>query len=173
MSRFSQVQTIYKVSVECHFLLPLWFVDNRLFDIKYGMNWFISIRIHTLDNIGSNDMGRLLSGYSWSPCFRIGVTSAIFQIFGKVPDIKESLIIAVTVGRNDDKQFLKTRTVILSFPGAFLLALNWLPFRLLCIPLFQMKIVVPVDDTLEQRMVWWCIQNAKFLLLKNSNLLFP
>ena len=56
-------------------------------------------------------MGRLLSGFSWSPCFRIGVTSAVFQIFGKVPDIKESLIIAVRVGRIDGKQFFKNENI--------------------------------------------------------------
>ena len=73
-------------------------------------------------------MGRLLSGFSWSPCFRIGVTSAIFQIFGKVPDVRESLIIAVRVGRIDDKQFFKTRTVILSFPGAFPVGIELITF---------------------------------------------
>ena len=64
-------------------------------------------------------MGQLLSGFSWSPCFKMSVTSANFQIFGKVPDEKESLIIAAKVGRINGKQFFKRRTVILSFPGAF------------------------------------------------------
>ena len=73
-------------------------------------------------------MGRLLSGFSWSPCFRIGVTSAVFQSFGKVPDIKESLIIAVRVERIDGKQFYKTRTVILSFPGAFPVGIELITF---------------------------------------------
>ena len=73
-------------------------------------------------------MGRLLSGFSWSRCFRIGVTSAIFQIFAKIPDVRESLIIAVRVERIDDKQFFKTRTVILSFPGAFPVGIELITF---------------------------------------------
>ena len=62
-------------------------------------------------------MGRLLFDFSRSPCFRIGVTSA--KLFGKIPDIKESLIIAVRVGRIEGREFRKTRAVFLSFPGAF------------------------------------------------------
>ena len=69
--------------------------------------------------MGSNDMGRLLSGSSWSPCFKMGITSDIFQMVGKVPVVKELLINDVNVGRIEDRQFFKTRTVILSFPGAF------------------------------------------------------
>ena len=64
-------------------------------------------------------MWRLLSGFSWSRCFRIRVTSAVFQIFGKIPNLKESLIIAVRVGRIDGREFRKKSAVILSFPGAF------------------------------------------------------
>ena len=73
-------------------------------------------------------MGLLLSGFSWSPCFRIGVTSAVLQIFGKIPDIKKSSIIAVRMGRIDGREFRKTYTVILSFPGAFPVGIELITF---------------------------------------------
>ena len=48
----------------------------------------------------------------------MGVTSAVFQISGNVPDVNESLIIVVKVGAIDDRQHFKTLAVILSLPGA-------------------------------------------------------
>ena len=106
------------VSVEWNCLFPLCVDDNRLFDSRYGTNWFKAIRSHTLDKIGNSDIGRLFSGFSWYPCLNIGVTSAVFQINGNVPDVNEALIIVVNVGAIDDKQQFNILTVILSFPGA-------------------------------------------------------
>ena len=58
--------------------------------------------------------------------FRIVVTSAVFQIFGEVPDVNESLIIAIRVERIDGKQFFKTHT--LSFPGTFRVGIELITF---------------------------------------------
>lgn len=52
----------------------------------------------------------------------MGVTSAVFQIVGKVQTLSEVFTIEVIVGRIDRRQSLMTRTGILSFdfPGALL-----------------------------------------------------
>ena len=49
----------------------------------------------TLDATLSSDNGRLFGGCSWSPSFRSGMTSAIFQSDGKVEVPSEQLIISV------------------------------------------------------------------------------
>ena len=52
----------------------------------------------------------------------MGVTSAVFQIVGKVQTLSEVFTTELIVGRTDRRQSLMTRTRILSldFPGALL-----------------------------------------------------
>ena len=111
-SRIASVVCTKDVSVEWYFLFPLCDVVNRFWDSRYGTNWFKAIRSHTFDKIGSNDIGLLLSGFSWSPCLRIGVTSAVFQISGKVLDVRDVLMMLVIVGAMEGRQHFKTLAVV-------------------------------------------------------------
>ena len=48
------------------------------------------ILLHILNRMGWREMGLLLFGSSWSPSFKIGETSAIFQARGKMPLVGEA-----------------------------------------------------------------------------------
>ena len=55
--------------------------------------------MHTLDKIGNKEIGLLLPGFSKSPSFKVGDTSAIFQSLGKVQVVlKEEFIMEVIEG---------------------------------------------------------------------------
>ena len=55
--------------------------------------------MHTLDKIGNKEIGLLLPGFSKSPSFKAGDTSAIFQSLGKVQVVlKEEFIMEVIEG---------------------------------------------------------------------------
>ena len=82
------------------------------------MNWLWAILSHTFDSTGKSEMRLLFLACSASPSLGIGVTSAIFQVLGKVSETKELLMIIVIVGRIAGKQSFITRMVILSIPGA-------------------------------------------------------
>ena len=68
-----------------------------------------AILSQTLDNTGNSDIGLLLFGTSSSPSLGMGVTTAIFHIFGKVALSKVALIIEVIEGNMAGRQSLMTR----------------------------------------------------------------
>jgi len=68
----------------------------------------------TFDKTGKSEIGLLLFANSWFSVLGGGVTSANFQVVGNMYDVIEVLIIDVITGR----QSFKTRTEILSMPGA-------------------------------------------------------
>jgi len=61
--RIKSVEEISDVSVECHFLLPLCFMEIICLDVKYGVSWFNSTLSRTLESMGSNEIGLLV----WLP----------------------------------------------------------------------------------------------------------
>ena len=79
----------------------------------------------TLDNTGNSDIGLLLFGTSSSPSLGIGVTTAIFHIFGKIALSKVALIIEVIEGNMAGRQSLMTRIGTLSMPGALFEAIDF------------------------------------------------
>ena len=90
-------------------LFPHCSVESRCFDSKNAINWFKATFSHTLERVGSSETVLLLLGISLSPSFGIGVTSAIFQSIGNVPDTKDALIIDVSVGAIAGRPSLTTR----------------------------------------------------------------
>ena len=70
---------MFNDSVECNFLLPLWWFVSRFSSSKYVIIWFNAMRSHTFEAAGNSDTGRLLVAISGSPSFRSGTTSDLFQ----------------------------------------------------------------------------------------------
>jgi hypothetical protein len=59
--------------------------------------------------MGNSEIGRLLLASSWSPFFKIGITSALFHTVGKFSVVKDLLIMEVKDGRTTGRQSLITR----------------------------------------------------------------
>ena len=97
--KMMSVVSMRDVSVVWNRLFPHCSVESGCFDSKNAINWFKATFSHTLEKVGSSETGLLLLGFSWSPSFGIGVTSAIFQRKRNVPVTKDALIIDVSVGR--------------------------------------------------------------------------
>ena len=54
------------VSVECHFLFPLWYFVNLSFFSKYDVNWSCATLSQTFDSTGNSEIVLLLFACSWS-----------------------------------------------------------------------------------------------------------
>ena len=82
---------ILSVSVECHFLFPLWCPLRQFLLIAYSVNWFKATRSHILDRAGNNDTGLFpLATSRTPPSFRIGTISESFHDAGNT-DVKSEL----------------------------------------------------------------------------------
>ena len=64
--RISSVVWMTDVSVECHCLFPLCLDDKRPLESRYDVSWLWATRSQTLERTGSNEIGLLLFGISWS-----------------------------------------------------------------------------------------------------------
>ena len=69
------------------------------------------------DSTLSIESGRLFEATSWSPSFKSGIISAIFQDSGKVEVVNELLIMSVNGPSMTGRQSLIIRMLILSGPG--------------------------------------------------------
>ena len=74
--------------------------------------------LQTFDKTGKSEIGLLLFANSWFSALGRGTTSANFQIVGNLHVSIDVFIIDVITGRIGARQSFKTRTEILSIPGA-------------------------------------------------------
>ena len=79
-------------SVEWSFLFPLCRLCMTLFESRKLVNYKSATLSHSLDKIGSSDIGLVFAGSLLSPDLRIGAISAFFYGSRKVLKVKELLI---------------------------------------------------------------------------------
>ena len=105
-------------SVEWSFLFPLCRWCMTLFESRKLVNCDWASLSHTLDKIGSSDIGLVFAGSSLSSDLRIGTVSAFFHGSGKVLKVKELLIRLVIMGAITGELSFRILALTLSQPGA-------------------------------------------------------
>ena len=103
-------------SVEWSFLFPLCRWCMTLFEWRKLLNCKWAALSHTLDKIGSSDIGLVFAGSSVSPDLRIKTISAFFHGSGKVLKVKE-LIRLVIMGAITGELSFRILALTLSQPG--------------------------------------------------------
>ena len=114
----SQVKWCSADSVEWSFLFPLCRWCMTLFESRKLVNCEWAALSHTLDKIGSSDIGLVFAGSSLSPDLRIGTISAFFHGSGKVLKVKELLIRLVIMGAITGELSFRILALTLSQQGA-------------------------------------------------------
>ena len=89
-----------------------------LFESRKLINCELAALAHTLDKIGSSDIGLVFAGSSLSPDLRSGTISAFFHGSGKVLKVKELLIRLVIMGAITGELSFRILALTLSQPGA-------------------------------------------------------
>ena len=115
----SSVKWSSVVSVEWSFLFPLCRWCMTLFEWRKLVSCKWASLSHTLDKIGSSNIGLVFAGSSLSPDLRIGAIYAFFHGSEKVLKVKE-LIRLVIKGAITGELSFRTLTLTLSQPGALL-----------------------------------------------------
>ena len=103
-------------SVEWSFLFPLCRWCMTLFEWRKLVICKWAALSHTLDKIGSSDIGLVFAGSSVSPDLRIKTISAFFHGSGKVLKVKE-LIRLVIMGAITGELSFRILALTLSQPG--------------------------------------------------------
>jgi hypothetical protein len=85
--------------------------------LRKQLNWFRATFSQIFDSALSIESGRLFAASSWSPSFKSGIISAIFQDSGYVEVVNELLMMPVNGPSMTWRQCLIIRMLILSGPG--------------------------------------------------------
>ena len=115
----SSVKWSSVVSVEWSFLFPLCRWCMTLFESRKLVNCMWAALSHTLDKIGSSDIGLVFAGSSLSPDLRIGTIYVFFHGSRKILKVKE-LIRLIIMGVITGELSFRILTLTLSQPGALL-----------------------------------------------------
>ena len=105
-------------SVEWRFLFPLCRWCMTLFESRKLVNCEWAALSHTLDKLGSSDIGLVFAGSSLSPGLRIGRIFVFFRGSGKVLKVKELLIRLGIMGTITGELSFRILALTLSQPGA-------------------------------------------------------
>ena len=73
-----------RVSAEWFARFSLWCWVSLSCLVRKSLNWIKAIFSATLEKTGSNEIGQLLLGTSWSPSFRWGTITDFFQALGNL-----------------------------------------------------------------------------------------